>query len=177
MSDQLWITITLGGCIFADDIVISARGQDINLIHNTIQKALNDINVWPKEESLEFNVSKSCAILFHYCQDNIAIPPLILEGQTLACVNSTKYLCVTLTVGLKWTDHFNRVFEGAKKNMIKINKALHKSIGPSPMLTHWIYTGVIRPKIFYAAHIWCGSISNYILEKSHAKSRDGHLLN
>jgi len=149
MSDQLWITITFGGgCIFADDIVISARGQDINLIHNTIQKALNDINVWPKEESLEFNVSKSCAILFHYCRDNIAIPPLILEGQTLACVNSTKYLCVTLTVGLKWTDHFNRVFEGAKKNIIKINKALHKSIGPSPMLTHWIYTGVIRPSSY-----------------------------
>ena len=49
--------------------------------------------------------------------------------------------------------------------MVRINKALHKVIGPSPKLTHWIYTGIIRPKITYAAHVWCGKISNYILEK------------
>ncbi len=49
--------------------------------------------------------------------------------------------------------------------MVRINKALLKQHGPSPKLIHWIYTGVIRPKITYAAHIWCGSISNYIFDK------------
>jgi len=70
-----------------------------------------------------------------------------------------------LDEGLKWHDHFNLVFDKAKREMMQINKALSKIIGPSPKLTHWLYTGVIRPKITYAAHVWCGRISNYKLEK------------
>ncbi len=42
---------------------------------------------------------------------------------------------------------------------------IHKKFGPSPKLTHWIYTGIIGPKITYAAHVWCGGISNYIFNK------------
>jgi len=57
------------------------------------------------------------------------------------------------------------VFNVPKRDIIVINKVLTKTQGPSPKLTHWIYTGIVRPKISYAAHIWCGGISNYILEK------------
>jgi hypothetical protein len=53
----------------------------------------------------------------------------------------------------------------AKKDMMRINTMLNKIIGPSPKLTHWVYTAVICPKITYAAHVWCGKISNYKLEK------------
>jgi len=49
--------------------------------------------------------------------------------------------------------------------MVSVSKALHKQHGPSPKLTHWVYTGVVRPKITYAAHIWCGNISNYHLDQ------------
>ncbi len=49
--------------------------------------------------------------------------------------------------------------------MPSVSKSLHKKYGPSPKLTNWIYTGVVRPKITYAAHIWCGNISNYHLDK------------
>jgi len=72
---------------------------------------------------------------------------------------------VILNNRLRWTDHFNNVFKSAKRDITIINKALHKTIGPSPKLTHWIYTGIIRPKIAYATHIWCGAISNFVLEK------------
>jgi hypothetical protein len=67
--------------------------------------------------------------------------------------------------GLKWNEHFNEVVEKAKKDMKCINIMLSKVMGPSPKLTHWVYTAVIRPKITYAAHVWCGKISNYKLEK------------
>ncbi len=67
--------------------------------------------------------------------------------------------------GLKWNEHFNQVVEKAKKDMTCISIMLSKVIGPSPKLTHWVYTAVICPKITYAAHVWCGKISNYKLEK------------
>jgi hypothetical protein len=49
--------------------------------------------------------------------------------------------------GLKWNDHFNQVVDKAKKDMMRINITLSKNIGPSPKLTHWVYTAVICPKI------------------------------
>jgi hypothetical protein len=92
-------------------------------------------------------------------------PPLYLNNQIISYKTETTYLGVLLTDQLKWTSHFNRAFSKAKKDMVRISKALHKKFGPSPKLTHWIYTGIIRPKITYAAHIWCGGISNYIFDK------------
>jgi ribonuclease HI len=155
----------LGGCIFADDITLAATGE-INHIASTIQNALDDINNWAKKEGLKFNVSKSHAILFKQRQkQSQLLPPIFLDNQLIAYKPNIRYLGVTLNDRLRWTDHLSRVFSEAKRDMIRINKALSKTIGPSPKLTHWIYTGIIRPKITYAAHIWCGRIFNHTLEK------------
>jgi hypothetical protein len=153
----------LGGCLFADDVVIAANGHNLNNITTSIQTALQEIESWAIEEGLKFNIGKSHSILFQY--DNTEFPPhqLMLNGQILKNQNSTKYLGVTLNNKLKWTEHFNAVFNGAKRDITIINKALSKTQGPSPKLTHWIYTGIVRPKISYAAHIWCGGISNHVL--------------
>jgi len=153
----------LGGCIFADDIILAASNQDLSAMTNIIQQALNDIQKWSQEEGLKFNTSKSHFMIFHGQNgQNININ---LNNTNLIRQTSTKYLGVLLNEELKWTDHFNAVFAKAKNDMVIINKALHKITGPSPKLTHWIYTGIIRPKISYAAHIWCGKISNHLLEK------------
>jgi ribonuclease HI len=157
----------IDGSMFADDVVLAATSNNIQHTTATIQQVLNEIEAWANEEGLKFNVSKSHAILFynHYQKDPPQYCPLYLNNQLLTYQNNTTYLGVLLTDQLKWLDHFKRVFDRAKRDMVRINKALLKQHGPSPKLIHWIYTGVIRPKITYAAHIWCGSISNYIFDK------------
>jgi len=157
----------IGGCLFADDVVLAASSNNIQHTTSTIQRALTEIENWANEEGLRFNVSKSHAILFYnqLQRDPPQYCPLYLNQKLLTYQNNTTYLGVLLTDQLKWTDHFNMVFHRAKRDMVTINKALLKTHGPSPKLVHWIYTGVIRPKITYAAHIWCGNISNYIFDR------------
>jgi len=155
----------IGGCIFADDIALTARGNDLNQTHAIIQQAINQISTWASEEGLRFNVSKSYTMVFNSRGNNIYIPDIKINNQNIKQNTRVKYLGVLLDEGLKWYDHLNQVFDRSKKEMMQINKALSKITGPSPKLTHWLYTGVIRPKITYAAHVWCGKISNYKLEK------------
>jgi ribonuclease HI len=157
--------LNTGGCIFADDVVVAVRGNDLEQTHATVQQALNQITNWAIEEGLRFNVSKSHFMVFNPRGENVSIPILKINNDMLKQQKSTKYLGVLLDGSLKWNGHFGLVFDKAKREMMHINKALSKIIGPSPKLTHWIYTGIIRPKISYAAHIWCGQISNYMLEK------------
>jgi len=155
----------MGGVIFADDIAFATSGVNINHIVDKTQNALKDIEAWAKEEGLKFNLGKSHSLLFQNNTIKYHLKPIILNGQNLNQMQSTKYLGVTLNNRLRWIDHFNTVFKAAKRDIIIINKALHKTLGPTPKLTHWIYTGIIRPKIAYATHIWCGAISNFVLEK------------
>ncbi len=134
--------LNIGGCIFADDIVVAMRGNDINHTH-----------------------AKSHSMLF-VKDKNISLPPIKLNDQIINQQFSIKYLGVLMDGGLKWNDHLNQVVDMAKKDMMPINTMLNKIIGPSPKLTHWVYTAVICPKITYAAHVWCGKISNCKLEKT-----------
>jgi hypothetical protein len=104
-------------------------------------------------------------MLFNNKDKNIMIPNVKLNNQIINQQISTKYLGVLLDEGLKCHNHFDFVFDKAKREMMQINKALSKIVGPSPKLTHWVYTGIIRLKIMYAADVWCGRISNFKLEK------------
>jgi Reverse transcriptase (RNA-dependent DNA polymerase) len=120
----------LGGCIFADDVTLAATGE-INRIASTIQNALDDINNWAKKEGLKFNVSKYHAILFKQRQkQSQLLLPIFLDNQLIAYKPNIRYLGVTLNDRLRWTDHLSRVFSKAKRDMIRINKALSKTIGP-----------------------------------------------
>jgi Reverse transcriptase (RNA-dependent DNA polymerase) len=154
--------LNIGGCIFADDIVVAMRGNDINHTHAVIQRTLNQSSTWANVEGLRFNIGKSHSML-SVKDKNFSLPPIKLNEQIINQLFSIKYLGVLMDGGLKWNDHLNQVVEMAKKDMMRINTMLNKILGPK--LTHWVYTAVIHPKITYAAHDWCSKISNYKLEK------------
>jgi hypothetical protein len=138
----------IDGCLFADELVIAASSPNITNTTNKLQTALNEIATWAHEEGLSFNTCKSHAILFYgqHQKDPPQYCPLYLNNELITYKPDTMYLGELLTDQLKWHNHFEMVFNRAKKDMVKISKLLHKRYGPSPKLTHWIYTGIIRPK-------------------------------
>ncbi len=86
----------LGGCLFADDVVIAASNPSTQTATNTLQQALNEIVAWADEEGLSFNVSKSHAVLFYGQKQHD--PPIYhriyLKNQDIAYKNETMYLGV-----------------------------------------------------------------------------------
>ncbi len=60
--------LNIGSCVFADDIVVAMRGNDINHTHAIIQRTLNQLSIWVNEEGLRFNIPCYLSRIktFHY---------------------------------------------------------------------------------------------------------------
>ena len=157
------------GILFADDTNLQANGRNPYGIYTKLQSNLNNLSNWMDQSGLEVNVNKSCIICFR--PKSKPAPPFHLswKGDIIPTVENATYLGLTINQHLNWEPHFTRVTQAAKSKLVQVNKALGKAWGPSPKLTHWVYTSVIRPIISYGAHIWSGSISTRILD---SKSRN-----
>ena len=157
------------GTLFADDSNMQANGHNPYGIYTKLQSNLNLLSTWMDQSGLEVNVNKSCVICFRH--KSKPLPPFHLtwKGDIIPTVENATYLGVTINQHLNWEPHFNRVAQVAKSKLVQVNKALGKAWGPSPKLTHWIYTSVVRPIISYGAHVWSGSIPIRILD---SKSRN-----
>jgi ribonuclease HI len=151
--------------LFADDSTLIITGHNLDMMTATLQRALNCLQNWMDSQNLQVNVAKSCTICFSRNKMNHPNPILFWNGLAVPNKTETTYLGVLLNSSLSWSPHLHAVTNKAKTKMITINQALGKVWGPSPKLTHWIYTGIIRPMVSYAAHIWCGSLPNHSLDK------------
>ena len=76
-----------------------------------------------------------------------------------------KYLGLNFTEQLDWQHHLNIVTSKAKQTMRNLTNSLGKTWGPTPTLTRWLYTAIIRPQITYAAHIWAGTFKAHKLDQ------------
>jgi len=157
----------IGGCLFADDIVLLARGTTVSVATSQLQKAINDTVEWANGQQLQINLQKTNSLCFS--QNNDANPhyALFWGNHLIPKSDQTKYLGLHITDKLDWRGHFETVWANAKNQMVRIGKSLGKSWGPSPSLTLWIYKAIIRPKITYACHVWCHKLpSQWINTKS-----------
>ncbi|KAK7088259.1 hypothetical protein V1264_022195 [Littorina saxatilis] len=130
--------------LFADDSLLYkkvTKQQDPLLL----QEDLNALQNWEQKWQMEFNPSK-CNIIRILPSKNK--PPILstyhLHGQTLETTKESKYLGVTITENLSWTNHIknmtakgNRTF---KECTMKVKSAT--------------YTTMVRPTLEYASTVW-----------------------
>ena len=75
-------------------------------------------------------------------------------------MDSVRYLGVTIDNRLKWTEHITTVATKCG-TLLRILVSKTKGIyGPKPKLMKWVYTGVVRVKLTYAAMIWGHSLGS-----------------
>lgn len=74
--------------------------------------------------------------------------------------NSVKYLGVILDSKLLWREHIENKIAKCKRLLNLLRKQTYNVYGPSPVLSAWIYTGIVRPAITYAVLCWAHSINN-----------------
>ena len=153
------------GTLFADDTNLNARGGNINQLYFLLQTNLNRLAAWMDQAGLEVNVKKSCVICFRNKDKPAPDLHLKWKGALIPTVGKAVYLGLTIDQHLSWNPHMDKVMGKAKAKMVQVNKALSKVWGPSPKLTHWIYTSVVRPIVSYGAHIWSHSINNSRMDK------------
>ena len=78
--------------------------------------------------------------------------PLLLNGQPLAHVTSTKYLGVILTNNLTWSEHVNSVCTKATRILGLIFRKYYNHASCSSLLQ--LYKSLVLPHLEYASAIW-----------------------
>lgn len=136
--------------LFADDTNLFMSGKDIQLLSETLNRELIELNIWFKVNKLSLNVKKTNFIVFskscinNQCSINIA-------GEEIEQVTSTKFLGVIIDEKLTWKNHILHV----KQKLSKCISIIYRSgfvIDQSAL--YILYCSLFLPYLSYCLEVW-----------------------
>ena len=156
---------------FADDGAMSVIGIDLPTITAQMQVALKEAEHWAERAGVAFSPQKTEAIIFHGKRTKPIGKKLTLCGVEIKYKTKVKYLGIILDEKLSWKEHIKHKVQTCKGILMRTKAALSHYWGPSPEMSKWLYTGIIRPTFTYGAVVWgSGTFSKDLiksLEKLH----------
>lgn len=138
---------------FADDIVIIVRGKYDSVITNRMQRALDYTIQWCITEGLDINPQKTHIIPFTK-RRKLIISGLHMKGTLMTLSTEVKYLGIILDCKLNWNSHLKQIIDKATNALWLSKRTFGNKWGLRPIMIHWIYTTIIRPRITYASLVW-----------------------
>ncbi|MEW8548673.1 MAG: reverse transcriptase family protein, partial [Candidatus Thiodiazotropha sp.] len=135
--------------LFADDTAMYLA-LDIQGDSEILQKDLESLEKWEKLWDMSFNPAK-CQVI-HVTRRKIPFQTkYILHGCVLESVSSAKYLGVTISDDLRWTNHINDISKKANQTLgfLKRNIRVHNRD-----LKATAYKTLVRPQLEYASTVW-----------------------
>jgi len=154
--------------LFADDTNIFMADKDLNTLITNLNAELNLLKSWFSANKLSLNIDKTNFIIFSGIRKkyDVNIPQmnkLMLAGNSLNQVTSTKFLGVYIDEHLSWSSHIDHVKNKISKSSGIINRLKHKL--PQSILL-LIYNSLILPYLQYCAMVWVCNVSNQNTLKS-----------
>jgi len=70
---------------------------------------VNSVVDWTKENRFQLNNEKCKELRISFSKNHVTLPPLVVQGQLLDVVDSTKLLGVTISCNLTWNAHVAEV--------------------------------------------------------------------
>jgi hypothetical protein len=151
----------IAGC--CDDTKALIYGKDIKDIETRSNQLLNDIYNWGKKVKLEFNASKSCALLITKNR-KFDSPVIRMNGIQISLENSIKYLGVYIDKNLNFNKHIDYIKEKATKKIVRLPVIARNTWGLSFESLKLIYTSVIESSLLCCS-IWGKKLYKYQIKK------------
>ena len=100
---------------------------------------------------------------------------LKVNNTKIPLSDGVKYLGVFLDKRLSFNKHITDKITKCKKHLHALNNIIGKKWGPAPKLMKWAYTGIVRPKLTYACHLWSHKMSKSMKDQLTRMQRLGCL--
>lgn len=139
---------------YADDLVIVCRGKFLSTVCERTQRALRIVEIWCTEVGLKVNPDKTELMLFTNRRDMSGFKRPRLFGREIYLCQNVKYLGVTFTPKLKWTEHIKYRINKCIRVFWCCKRAIGRNWGLKPVNLLWLHSAVIKPMLAYAAFIW-----------------------
>ena len=150
---------------YADDCSALIGGTQSHNMIDKIQSMLERLVEWGHSCNLRFNPQKTVVIMF-----TRATRPfnrmVRMDGQLIPYSDSVVYLGVTMDKELKWKLHVTSKIKKAKALLMKMASITYSYWGPKPKLMRWMFQGIVRPMVSYAAMVWAHQIEDQNLTES-----------
>ena len=136
--------------VYADDIVLfKPITTDLDL--TTFQNDIVSVDSWAKANSLKLNVAKTKAITFSR-KRHAPTFRLSLNGSSIPIVTSLKFLGVTLSNNLSWSEHINNICLRSKRQLGLIHWHFHAA--PRVARERLYVSTVLLPYLDYCSSVW-----------------------
>jgi len=138
---------------FADDLAIMMQGKAPSEAEAYANLDLAKIEKWTKENKMQFNKSKSKAMLItrKRSNDNINI---YLNNRRLEQVKDMKYLGIYFDSRLTFNKHIGNVAEKSMKLIDMLGKSAKLQWGLGHISLKTVYEGALIPLFSYGAPVW-----------------------
>lgn len=143
---------------YADDTSFLAPLRNLHDFEKLVQPAIDFVDDWVKSAGLDFNIAKTQVTVFRYAQGNLRQnniyyqPILRLRGQLLAITDEVKYLGVTLSSDMKFSEHVHNISRSARQMLGALRRKFTRFI--SPAIIEKVYSACIRARLDYGCMAW-----------------------
>ena len=151
--------------MFADDTTISAYGQTIDKVHNSLQTTANHAIKWYNHNSMVPNISKTKTMyisathcynhITNYTQNN----HMYMQGEALTYSSVEKLLGVHVDQQLNWKFHVEQMLKKCNKQLYLLMRIKQYLSVHSRKL---FFNAYILPHLDYCSTIW-GSCNDEVL--------------
>ena len=135
--------------LFADDCLLYRRikkPEDADLL----QKDLSSLEEWEKQWQMCFHPEK-CTVIRVSGRRQQHQTSYSLHGHRLEAVDSGKYLGLTISKDLTWSNHINQTIGKASKTLGFLRRNLGRC---TPATKATAYCTLVRPTLEYASPVW-----------------------
>ena len=135
--------------LFADDTIVYLT---INTTTDalSLQNDLHQLEQWEQDWSMEFNPDK-CEVLRISRKKNPVIHNYTLHNKTLKTTDTAKYLGITISKDLNWSNHINNITAKANNSLRFIKRNIQTR---NTKVKETAYTTYVRPQLEYCSAIW-----------------------
>ena len=154
---------------FADDLVILAEGDDLDVIYNLMQKTIDTVEKWCTTNGLNISKLKTKVVMFTWQRKWAEPTPITIKGNPIKLSNHTRFLGIHLDAKLNFNEHINKTTKRATISLVQCRRAVGPNWGLTPKTCSWIYERAIRPILTYASTIWINATTTQRNQKLHTK--------
>lgn len=140
-------------CMYADDLVVFARGRNSSYVRSRLQRAIDSLQNWTRKTGFTFSVEKTKCI--HFSRKTLGTyPALKLENQELSYTNEIKFLGMIFDRTLTWRSHITYLKTSCSKVLNLMKTLANHDWGADTTTLLNIYKSMIRSRLDYGSTIY-----------------------
>ena len=138
--------------LFADDLCVSLEACSSVRVQRILQKTVNNLEAYASMNGLKFSSVKTHITVFHKKRNNeIKIPRVVLNGNTLTHKSEVKFLGLLFDQKLTWQSHIKNLKNICTKALNILKCLNNPNYGCNRNVLFNIYRALIRPKLDYGS--------------------------